>query len=55
MVICIDGWMTCDFMSFLTVFHLYKDNGWMIMKGVCNVILMIDLKDRLRWGSNQYS
>ena len=32
-VICIDGWMTCDFMSFSTVFHSYKDNGWVIMKG----------------------
>ena len=28
-----DGWMTCDFMSFLTVFQSYQDDVWMIMKG----------------------
>ena len=28
-----DGWMTCDFTSFLTVFQSYQDDGWMIMKG----------------------
>ena len=28
-----DGWMTCDFMSFSTVFQSYQDNGQMIMKG----------------------
>ena len=28
-----DGWMTCDFMSFLTVFRSYQDDGRMIMKG----------------------
>ena len=27
-----DGWMTCDFMSFLTVFQSYQDDVWMIMK-----------------------
>ena len=31
-----DGWMTCDFMSFSTIFQSYQDDGWMIMKGVCN-------------------
>ena len=31
-----DGWMTCDFTSFLTVFQSYQDNVWMIMKGLCN-------------------
>ena len=28
-----DGWMTCDFTSFLTVFQSYQDNVLMIMKG----------------------
>ena len=27
-----DGWMTCDFTSFLTVSQSYQDDGWMIMK-----------------------
>ena len=31
--IYIDGWMTCDFTSFLTVFQSYQDDDWMIMKG----------------------
>ena len=29
----IDGWLTCDFTSFLTVFKSYQDNIWMITKG----------------------
>ena len=28
-----DGWMTCDFTSFLTVFQSYQDDVRMIMKG----------------------
>ena len=28
--------MTCDFMSFSTVFQSYKDDGRLIMKAVCN-------------------
>ena len=28
-----DGWMTCNFTSFSTVFQLYQGNGRMIMKG----------------------
>ena len=28
-----DGWMTCDFTSFLTAFQSYQDDVWMIMKG----------------------
>ena len=28
-----DGWMTCDFMSFSTVFHSYQDDEQMIMNG----------------------
>ena len=31
--IVIDGWMTCDFTSFSTVFQSYQDDGQMIMKG----------------------
>ena len=27
-----NGWMTCDFTSFSTVFQLNQDNGGMIMK-----------------------
>ena len=28
-----DGWMSCDFTSFLTVFQSYQDDVRMIMKG----------------------
>ena len=28
----VDGWMTCDFTSFLTVFLSYQDDGRLIMK-----------------------
>ena len=28
-----DGWMTCDFTSFFTVFQSYQDDVWMIMTG----------------------
>ena len=28
-----DGWMTCDFTSFSTVFQACQDDGWMLMKG----------------------
>ena len=28
-----DGWMTCEFTSFSTVFQSYQDDEWMIMKG----------------------
>ena len=30
---CKDGWMTCDFTSFSTVFLSYKDDGKLIMNG----------------------
>ena len=29
----IDGWMTCNFMFFLTVFQSNQDDGWVIMEG----------------------
>ena len=29
----LDGWMNCDFTSFLTVFQSYQDDVRMIMKG----------------------
>ena len=32
-IFIMDGWMTCDFTSFLTVFQSYQDDVWMIMKG----------------------
>ena len=28
-----DGWMTCDFTCFLTIFQSYQDDVCMIMKG----------------------
>ena len=28
-----DGWMTFNFMSFLTVFQSCQGDGWMILKG----------------------
>ena len=28
-----DGWMTCSFTSFSTVFQSYQDDGRLIMKG----------------------
>ena len=31
-----DGWMTCDFTSFSTVFQSYQDDMRMIMKAACN-------------------
>ena len=31
-----DKWMTCDFTSFSIVFQSFKDDGRMIMKGLCN-------------------
>ena len=31
-----NGLMTCDFMSFSTVFQSYQDDGQIIMKAVCN-------------------
>ena len=29
----LDGWMTCNFTSFLKVFQSYQDEVWMVMKG----------------------
>ena len=29
----IDGWMICDFTSFLTVFESYQDDGRLVIKG----------------------
>ena len=31
-----DGWMTCYFKPFSTVFQSYQDDGRMLMKGLCN-------------------
>ena len=28
-----DGWITCDFTSFSTIFQSYQDDGWVVMKG----------------------
>ena len=32
-----DGWMTCDFMYFSTVFQSYQDDGRLIMNGCVSV------------------
>ena len=34
MDVCMDGWMTCDFMSFLNVFQSYQDDGWVITQAL---------------------
>ena len=31
-----DGWMTCYFTSFSTVFQSYQDDVRIIIKGLCN-------------------
>ena len=31
--VSLDGWMTCDFTSFSTLFQLYQDDRQMIIKG----------------------
>ena len=36
-----DGWLTWDFTSFLTLFQSYPDDVWMIMKTVCNGTLFM--------------
>ena len=40
-----DGWMTCDFISFSTVFQSYQDDGWMIMKGCVQWSLVYGWED----------
>ena len=42
--------MTCDFISFSTVFQSYQDDGWMIMKGCVQWSLISDEKISLRAG-----
>ena len=32
-ILGMDGWMTCDFTFFSTVFQSYQDDGRLIMKG----------------------
>ena len=39
----IDGWMTCKFTAFSTVFQSYPDNDWVIMEAVCNAFKKITL------------
>ena len=36
-----NGWMDGYFTSFSTVFQSYQDDGWMVMKAVCNEILFM--------------
>ena len=40
-----DGWMTCAFTSFSTVFQSYQDDGWMIMKGCVQLNPVYGLED----------
>ena len=41
----LDGWMTCDFMSFQTVFQEYQDDVWMIMNGCVQWNSIYDWED----------
>ena len=40
-----DGWMTCDFTSFSTVFQSYQDDGRLIMKGCVQWNSVYDWED----------
>ena len=31
-ILRLDGWMTCDFTSFSTVFKSYWDDGWVMVE-----------------------
>ena len=42
-----DGWMTCDFTSFSTVFQSHQEDFWMIMKGCVQWNLVYGWKDFL--------
>ena len=43
-----DGWLTCYFTFFLTVFQSYQDDEWMIMKGCeqLNLVYGSDYKNK---------
>ena len=48
-----DGWMTCDFTSFSTVFQSYQADGRLIMKGYVQWNPFLRLRRfRLNGGSN---
>ena len=48
-----DGWMTCCFTSFSTVFQPHQNNVWEILKSCVQWNLVYDRKDpHLKWGSN---
>ena len=40
-----DGWITCYFTSFSTVFQSYQDDGWVIMEGCVQWNLVYRRKD----------
>ena len=47
-----DGWMTCAFMSYSTVFLSYQDDGRVIMKGCVQQNLLNGWRDfHLKLGS----
>ena len=39
-----DGWMTCDFTSFLTVFRSYQDDGLVDNERLCAMELRLRLR-----------
>ena len=48
-----NGWIICDFTSFSTVFQLYQDDYWVIMKDCVQWNLVYSWEDsRLERGSN---
>ena len=48
-----DRGMTCNFMSFSTVFQSYQDHGWVIMKGCMQWNLVYGWNEyHLKWGSD---
>ena len=47
-----DGWMTCNFTSFLTAFQSYQDDGRLIMKGCAMELRLWLRRFRLERGSN---
>ena len=45
-----DGWMICDFTSFLTVFQSYQDDVRMIMNGTPFTVEKISPRVRIELG-----
>ena len=45
-----DGWMTCDFTSFLTVFPSYQDDVWIVCNGTAFKVEKISPRVRIELG-----